>query len=202
MRRVVYSSQQITNVRLSPPGRRRAAVARGRAPRRDAGRSRTRGHDRRSRHAPGGRVPRRLGRRARWERSKISSRPTPTRARAIWRGSRRPSSRRCSRRWTSRSPVARGDGADLFSPTGREIWHDLAVSLAAALDSRIPVRDLGRPFPVSQLLHRKHHEQILANTPGHRAVVARRGRPAATRGSSSRRLPRGAGAVAMSWRRS
>ena len=45
---------------------------------------------------------------------------------------------------------ARNNEGNMFSSTGREIWHDLAVALAVLLVVRIDLRDLGGPLAMSE----------------------------------------------------
>ena len=39
---------------------------------------------------------------------------------------------------------ARDDGSDLFSPTGREFWHELAWGLLVSVDSGVGPGDVGQ----------------------------------------------------------
>ncbi len=91
--------------------------------------------------------------------------------------------------------AARGDVAGLFSPTGREIWRDLAVLAVAALDCRVDLRGLGRPLPMRTSCSKAMNRiwQIL--------LGIEQSSPGVETGGDSRlelaSLPRGAGAIAM-----
>ena len=132
MRRVVRSNQPVSNVRLNPPGggepRSLSAApsprTRATAPRPSRSRSPTPA----SRGCTASR-----GTRGRWATSRMPTRPTPTRARATWNGSRPTDVKKLFDPLNVEIASARSGGAALFSPTGREIWRDLACALFVLL---------------------------------------------------------------------
>ena len=81
----------------------------------------------------------------------------------IYRGQPRPAQKRArahrgdqssSRSWP-RSSVeiirARNDEGNMFSSTGREIWHDLAIASWRTTRVRVDCCDLGRPLEISEI---------------------------------------------------
>ena len=133
MRRVVHSSQQVTNARLTPPGggepQSLAAVPLAE----DAGRSRTR----RSRSPSPTRAGRACtaspGTKGPWARSRISYAANPDPRESDLERIAATELKTMLEPLDVEIAAARGDVAGLFSPTGREIWRDLAVSLCSLL---------------------------------------------------------------------
>ena len=133
MRRVVHSSQPD----LQRPARPRPAAASRsrsrpsrwtRSPAIAARRSRSRSP------TPGSRgCTASPGTKARWAPSKISTRPTPTRAKARSSGSRRAELKSLLEPLEVEIAEPATTRPNLFSATGREIWRDLAVALLVLL---------------------------------------------------------------------
>ena len=150
MRRVVHSSQQVANARLTPPGGGEPQVAGGRPARRES---------------PDDRGPavaidlpdtRQAGLyRLAWDEGPardparpLRGQPRPARERPRADRGDRPEGDARSRS-KSRSPSARGDGTDAFS---RDRPRDLArarVGAARPPDRRVDPRDLGRPLALT-----------------------------------------------------
>ena len=87
----------------------------------------------RPRHAPARASIVSHGTRVRWGRSKICTRPIPTRAKASSNGSAAAELKSMFEPLEIEIATPRGDGSDLFAATGRETWRDLAAVLLVLL---------------------------------------------------------------------
>ena len=148
MRRVVHSSQPVSNARLTPPGggepRSLPVVPLGEEP---------------GDHGPAVAInvpdTRRPGLyRLAWDEGSArhaarSVRGQSRSARERARADRRAELKSMLEPLDVEIATARGDGADLFAATGREIWRDLARRAARSADRRVDLRNLGRPLALT-----------------------------------------------------